>query len=56
MNFENYKITLKQKLSRMNENYIASGPSQPPKVLASPPTSIAESLAIIVFFSAIVIF
>ena len=28
-------------------NYIASGPSQPPKVLASPPTSIAESLAVI---------
>ena len=37
------------------ENYIASGPSQPPKLLASPPTSIAESLAVIACLSVIVI-
>ena len=33
------------------KTYIASGPSQPPKDLASPPTSIAESVAVIVGFS-----
>ena len=34
-------------------SYIASGPSQPPKDFASPPTSIAESLAVIVCLSVI---